>query len=123
MQRRLRPTLLCAALLLPSVPSLPAASRTGVPVPVNLEQISPGDAFAWSLLGVLGLTFGLVTACGLSVYRQFRRVTPETERLEEIKQAARYSIPDLPLPVPSAAPWERPADWWKGDPKDCSPPL
>lgn len=118
MQRRLRPTLLCAALLLPAATSLPASSRTGVPVPVNLEQISPGDAFAWSLLGVLGLTFGLVTACGLGIYRQFRRVTPETERLEEIKQASRHSAPGLPLPAPSAAPWERPADWWKGDPKD-----
>lgn len=120
MKRRLQTCLLCAAVLLPVAPCLPAVLHTDLPVPVSHVQTSPGDAFAWSLLGVLGLTFGLVTACGLGIYRQFRRVTPETELLEEIKHAARKSTPILPLAAPScqAASWERPADWWKNDPQD-----
>ena len=101
MNRRLRPWLLCAALLLPAGPFIPAVFQTDLPVPVNHEQTSPGDALAWSLLGVLGLTFGLVTACGLGIYRQFRRFAPGTELLEEIKQAVRQSNPILPLASPS----------------------
>lgn len=120
MKRRLRTCLLCAAVLLPVAPCFSAVLQSDLPVPENHAQISPGDAFAWALLAVLGLTFGLVTACGLGIYRQFRRVTPETELLEEIKQAARKTTPILPLVTPSSqtAPWERPADWWKNDPQD-----
>ena len=113
----------------PTVPAIPplviAPSWFGLlPLNVNADAIAHNDILTWSLLGVLGITLGMVTACGFGIYRQFRRVTPETEIIEEIKrQALRPGPLENPQPSPPAAPanaesWERPADWWKNPPGD-----
>lgn len=120
MKSRLRPGLILATLLY-LLSTLPAwAAPGGLPLNVKPDYTANNDTLTWSLLGVLGLTLGMVTACGLGIYRQFKRSTPETELLEEMKRQAREPGP---IKIPPAAPgssrdtWERPADWWK-DPQD-----
>lgn len=102
--------------------SLPAyAAYGGFSTNVNPDHVANNDLLAWSLLGVLGLTLGMVAACGLGIYRQFRRSRPEAELLEEIKRQARQPGPVHLPPVTPPAPrqsWERPADWWKEETQD-----
>lgn len=107
----------------PAAPAGSSGSRLGV----GLDHIANNDILAWLLIVVLLVAFGLVTACGLGIYRQFRNVTPEAELLETIKREARKAAkkpgPVLP-PLPPAStrpappPWERDADWWKNQPVD-----
>jgi hypothetical protein len=101
--------------------TLPArAALPGWRLNVNPDHIASSDTLAWSLLGVLGLTLGMVGACGWGIYRQFRRTTPEQRLLEELKESLRRSpapaAPAAPGPVPPS--WEKPADWWKNPPLD-----
>ena len=97
----------------------PAAGLHGLPFKVNPEHIANHDLLAWSLLGVLSLTLALVGACFWGIYRQFRKVAPEQQLLEELKEQLRRqpaaAAPDGPAPAP---PWEKPADWWKKPPVD-----
>ena len=120
MKPPVRPALLLAALTFAGLCLPASAASGGLPLNVNANAIANNDTLAWSLIGVLGLTLGMVTACGLGIYRQFRRITPETELLEEIKRQASLPgpihLPPAPLPK-SGGTWERPADWWK-DPQD-----
>lgn len=116
----LRP-FLTRAILLFLATSLPApAAISGLPLNANPDYIANNDTLTWSLLAVLGLTLGMVTACGVGIYRQFRRMTPEAELLEEIKRQAHLPGPIHIPPTPPSRPndtWERPADWWK-EPQD-----
>lgn len=108
-------------LLLISAAPASAALPAWLPLNVNPDHIAHSDTLTWSLLGVLGITLGMVTACGFGIYRQFRRSTPEQELLEEIKREARLPGPisaPLPKQPPANAAWERPADWWKNPPVD-----
>ena len=114
------PALASAAVLMLASAIPASAAHAGLPLNVNPNYIANNDTLAWSLLGVLGLTLGMVTACGLGIYRQFRRSTPEAELLEEIKRQAHLPGPvNIPLPSPPVHrdTWERPADWWK-EPQD-----
>lgn len=117
MPPRFRAFVICTPLFLIAAAGVSPAAMPGPALNVNPEQIAAhGDILAWSLLGVLGVTLGMVTACGLGIYRQFRSTTPEARLLEEIKRRSRPSPAEPPaLPVPPAAgnSWERPADWWK----------
>ena len=108
-------------LLLTTAAPATAALPAWLPLNVNPDHIAHNDTLTWSLLGVLGLTLAMVTACGLGIYRQFRRSTPEQDLLEAIKREARLPGPvstPLPKQAPGKAPWERPADWWKDPPVD-----
>ena len=121
MKPRLRSGHAGAVVLLLITGTSMSAGLGGLPLNVNPQHIANNDTLAWSLLGVLGLTLGLVTACGVGIYRQFRRSTPELELLEEIKNQARQPGPvHLPpaTPPPLRNSWERPADWWKDEPQD-----
>ena len=121
MKPRLRPAS-AGAFSLWLVTGLPAsAAPGGFALNFNPDHIANNDTLAWSLLGVLGLTLGMVAACGVGIYRQFRRSTPESELLDEIKRQVRSPGPvHLPPAVPPTPrkSWERPADWWKDDPLD-----
>lgn len=112
---RIAPLLL--ALAVPARAALP-----GWRLNVNPDHIANSDTLAWSLLGVLGLTLGMVGACGWGIYRQFRRITPEQQLLEELKEQLRRApataAPAAATPKPEAPPWEKPADWWKNPPVD-----
>ncbi len=98
----------------------PLPAHAGLPgwrLNVNPDHIANSDTLAWSLLGVLGLTLGMVGACGWGIYRQFRRITPEQKLLAELKEHLRRS-PATFTPEPMAPSWEKPADWWKNPPID-----
>ena len=97
-----------------------ASAFQGLPLNVNPDHIANNDTLTWSLLGVLGVTLGMVTACGVGIYRQFRRAAPAAELLEEMKRQAQLPGPiHLPPNTPRGGEqsWERPADWWK-NPQD-----
>lgn len=98
---------------------------SGLPTNIDPRLIAQNDALAWSLLGVLGLTMGMVAACGVGIFRQGRRhrqkqSLPEQHLLEEIKDQLRQLPPDAIAPTPkrppAGQPWEKPADWWKNPP-------
>ncbi|MDB6070500.1 MAG: hypothetical protein JWL81_1671, partial [Verrucomicrobiales bacterium] len=58
----------------------------GARLNVDPAKIAGNDTLAWMLLGVLGMTLGMVGACGWGICRRFRRMpTPEQELLDEIK--------------------------------------
>ena len=121
MKPRLRSGIAGVVVLLSLTSTSMSAGPGGLPLNVTPQHIANSDTLAWSLLGVLGLTLGMVTACGVGIYRQFRRSSPESELLEEIKNQARQPGPvHLPpaSPTPPRNSWERPADWWKDDPQD-----
>lgn len=73
------------------------------------------DTLAWSLLGTVGLTFGMVTACGLGIRRHQRRSKPEAELLESLRGRKEQERPPQAGNEPAPRPWEKPADWWRGD--------
>lgn len=106
----------------PIPPGALLGSVAFLPLQVTPNHIANSDVLAWSLLGVLGLTLALVSACVWAICRHFRRgqqVSPETELLEEIKRlhsSPRAAAP--PVPAASSHPWERPSDWWQNPPQD-----
>ena len=91
MKPRHRAALWGGMLLFPAAAvSAPAAVVGLLPLNVNLDHIAHNDTLAWSLLGVLGVTLGLVAACGLGIYRQFRRNRPKNWR--EIQRLGRIYL-------------------------------
>lgn len=132
------PTWRAAVLLggcLVAIPFLSAASlrASAGDTPVTRQNRHPRAdeaALAWSLLGTLGLTFGVVTACGWSIRRHQRRSGPDAALLHELLHPGAPPIRRTnglgpPMSSPStnssskkpepSAPWERPADWWRQD--------
>ncbi len=111
----------CSAAFLLASPHSALALPPGYGLNVDPDKIAHNDILAWSLMAVLGLTLGLVTACGVGIFRQFRRSRPEAELLEEIKRQASLPGPvhqPRARPATPEKPWERPADWWKNPPQD-----
>ena len=94
----------------------------GARLNVDPAKIAGNDTLAWMLLGVLGMTLGMVGACGWGICRRFRRKpTPEQELLDEIKsRLSRSPGPGLKKlsPDSESAAWEKPGDWWKNPPAD-----
>ncbi len=111
-----------SAWLFAPVAALAQLPFSGSHLNVNAEHIAHSDTLAWSLMGVLGLTLGMVTACGVGIYRQFRKPSPESELLEELRQQIRRGErSDRAIPPPQGskgASWEKPGDWWKHPPVD-----
>jgi|GEM_PF-5979177 len=91
---------------------------------VNPEHIANNDTLAWSLIGVLGVTLSMVSACGWGIYRHFHRQTEESKFLEELHEL--HELEKRPPPAsPEVAdnpsnrqPWEKTGDWWKKPPID-----
>ncbi|RYD26269.1 MAG: hypothetical protein EOP86_26180 [Verrucomicrobiaceae bacterium] len=73
------------------------------------------DTLAWSLLGTVCLTFGMVAACGWGIRRHQRRLKPERELLESLRRMKEHERPRHAGEEPAIQPWEKPADWWRGD--------
>lgn len=88
---------------------------------VNPDHIANNDTLAWSLLGVLGVTLGMVSACGWGIYRHFHRQTEESKLLQELHELEQRPPPSGPesgdRPTKSQ-PWEKAGDWWKKPPVD-----
>lgn len=110
---------------------LPGWAELAVPgarLNVDPAKIAGNDALAWMLLGVLGMTLGMVGACGWGICRRFRsKPTPEQELLEEIKSRLNRAPESGVGPAArkpgaegeAAAAWEKPGDWWRNpDNKD-----
>ncbi|MDB6133222.1 MAG: hypothetical protein JWM59_1465 [Verrucomicrobiales bacterium] len=73
------------------------------------------DTLAWSLLGTVCLTFGMVTVCGWGIRRHQRRLKPEAELLDSLRRMEGQKRPPQAGKGPALQPWEKPADWWRGD--------
>lgn len=107
----------------------------GVRLNVDQAKIANNDTLAWMLLGVLGMTLGMVGACGWGICRRFRyKLTPEQELLDEIKaqmNRAPYSGGGATLqnsaPSSDSTAWEKSGDWWKihrrNEPRVCQTRL
>lgn len=88
---------------------------------VNPDHIANNDTLAWSLLGVLGVTLGMVSACGWGIYRHFHRQTGESKFLQELHELEKRPPPARPDATgsdPKRQPWEKNGDWWKKPPMD-----
>jgi len=114
--------LLAAAVLLPhGLSAQTPPELMGLRLNVNPDQIANNDTLAWSLIGVLGITLSMVSACGWGIYRHFHRQTPESKLLQELHDQQQRSGPaeqDTPAPPLPGQPWEKPGDWWKNPPLD-----
>ena len=80
--------------------------------------IPAADGFALAMVVILATSFAVVLLLLLSIVRHGARRNREVERLlEEIEQQSRAPQPPRQPagepPQDKAAPWERPADWWK----------
>lgn len=137
-RRSRTPTWRAAVVLGAGLMLIPVLSAVGLrqppgDTPVTSKNPHPRpdeEALAWSLLATLGVTFGMVTACGWGIRRHQQRSGPDAALLDDLRHelakeqdAARRSPfsssssspPSSPLaktPEPQA-PWERPGDWWQ----------
>jgi hypothetical protein len=105
----------------------PGTAASDGDTPVTRRNPSPRadeSALAWSLLGTLGLTFGVVSACGWSIRRHQRRSGREAALIADLIHEAADPVGQARLspdnnpgsfnkPAGSVPPWERPGDWWR----------
>ena len=84
-----------------------------------MEAGAEADAFAWSMLGIIGLAFGVVGMLGMSMRYHVRRrdaaVDELLDELEREQKASERQAAATTLAAPQREAWERDADWWRRD--------
>lgn len=81
------------------------------------EVGAEADAFAWSMLAMIGLAFGVVAMLGLSMWHHVRRrdaaVDDLLEELQCEEREQQQQKTTSSVAAPALAAWERDADWWR----------
>lgn len=72
-----------------------------------------GDVLAWALVAFFLLTLGVIAGCILALRSRPQQPTPEQLLIEEVQRDEDALAGSEPDRAPDAAPWEKPADWWK----------
>ncbi len=82
-----------------------------------MEVGAEADAFAWSMLGMIGLAFGVIGVLALSMRHHVQRRDAAVDSLlEELEQELQEPTqPTAVAHVTKRDAWERDGDWWKGE--------
>lgn len=74
-----------------------------------------GDAAAWALLVFLFVTLLAITCCVMALRMRPPGPRPEHDLIEEVQRDEEELASSTPGREKGASPWEKPAEWWKGD--------
>ena len=74
-----------------------------------------GDAAAWALLVFLFVTLLAIACCVMALRFRPPGPKPEHDLIEEVQREEEKLATSTPGLDDGASPWEKPADWWKGD--------
>ena len=97
-----------------AIPTAMAAWQEGAP--------NYGDAAAWALLVFLFVTLLAIACCVMALRIRPPGPQPHHELIEEVQRDEDKLACSTPGREEGASPWEKPADWWKGEKNHDSSP-